>query len=39
MAMEMAGYKPLLVQGHQENIKITHKDDLQYLEHFLNEMT
>jgi 2-C-methyl-D-erythritol 4-phosphate cytidylyltransferase len=39
MAMELAGYKPLLVQGHQENIKITHKDDLQYLEHYLNEMT
>ncbi|MBL1142809.1 MAG: 2-C-methyl-D-erythritol 4-phosphate cytidylyltransferase [Proteobacteria bacterium] len=39
MAMELAGYNPMLVQGHQENIKITHKDDLQYLEHFLNEMT
>ncbi len=39
MAMEMSGYKPMLVQGHQENIKITHKDDLQYLELYLNEMT
>ncbi len=39
MAMEMAGYKPLLVQGHQENIKVTHKDDLQYLKLYLNEMT
>jgi 2-C-methyl-D-erythritol 4-phosphate cytidylyltransferase len=39
MAMELSGYKPMLIQGHQENIKITHKDDLQYLEHYLNEMT
>jgi 2-C-methyl-D-erythritol 4-phosphate cytidylyltransferase len=39
MAMELSGYKPLLVQGHQENIKVTHKDDLQYLELFLNEIT
>jgi 2-C-methyl-D-erythritol 4-phosphate cytidylyltransferase len=39
MAMELEGYKPLLVQGHQENIKITHKDDLQFLEHYLKEMT
>jgi len=39
MAMELSGYKPLIIQGHLENIKITHKDDLQYLEHYLNEMT
>jgi len=39
MAIELSGYKPLLVQGHQENIKVTHKDDLQYLELFLNEIT
>lgn len=39
MAMELLGYRPMLVQGHQENIKVTRKDDLQYLELFLNEMT
>ncbi len=38
MAMELSGYKPMLVQGHQENIKITHKDDLKHLELYLNEM-
>lgn len=38
MAMELAGYKPLLVEGHQENIKITHKDDLQYIDLYLTEM-
>ena len=35
MAMELAGYKPLLIKGHPENIKITHKDDLQYAEMYL----
>lgn len=39
MAMELSGFKPMLVQGHQENIKVTHKEDLQYLEHYLSEMT
>ncbi len=39
MAMELSGYKPMLVQGHQENIKITHKDDIQCLKLYLNEMT
>jgi len=39
MAMELSGYNPILVHGHQINLKITHKDDLEYLEHYLNEMT
>jgi len=38
MAMERLGYKPLLVQGHQENIKVTHKDDLETLKLYLNGM-
>ncbi|MGB1800788.1 MAG: 2-C-methyl-D-erythritol 4-phosphate cytidylyltransferase [Gammaproteobacteria bacterium] len=38
MAIELSGFKPLLVKGQQENIKITHKDDLKYLETYLNEM-
>ena len=38
MAIELSGFKPLLVVGQQENIKITHKDDLKYLETYLNEM-
>lgn len=37
MAMENCGYKPMLVQGHQENIKVTHKDDIQHLELYLNK--
>jgi 2-C-methyl-D-erythritol 4-phosphate cytidylyltransferase len=37
MAMELCGYKPMLVQGHQENIKITHKDDIQHLELYLDK--
>ena len=39
MAMEHSGYNPVLVQGHQENIKITHKDDLMYMEMYLKRMT
>lgn len=38
MAIELSGFKPLLVKGHQENIKITHKDDLKYLKTYLNGM-
>ena len=38
MAIELSGFKPLLVKGEQENIKITHKDDLKYIETYLNEM-
>lgn len=36
MAMELSGYKPMLVQGHPENIKITHKDDLMYMKMYLD---
>jgi len=39
MAMELSGHKPMLVKGHQENIKITHKDDLQYIKTYLNKVT
>ncbi len=38
MAMERLGYKPVLVQGHQENIKITHQDDLQYLQSYFDRV-
>jgi 2-C-methyl-D-erythritol 4-phosphate cytidylyltransferase len=38
MAIERAGYQPLLIQGHHENIKITHKDDLQPLKLYLDRM-
>jgi 2-C-methyl-D-erythritol 4-phosphate cytidylyltransferase len=38
MAMERLGYKPILVQGHQENIKLTHKDDLESLKTYLDRM-
>ncbi|MCZ6802537.1 MAG: 2-C-methyl-D-erythritol 4-phosphate cytidylyltransferase [Proteobacteria bacterium] len=37
MAMELSGYKPLLVQGHPENIKVTHKEDLKYMEMYLDQ--
>ncbi len=36
MAIERIGYQPLIIEGHHENIKITHKDDLQYLELYLD---
>ncbi len=38
MAMERLGYKPLLVHGHQENMKLTHKDDLESLKTYLDRM-
>ena len=38
MAMERLAYKPLLVLGQQENIKITHKDDIQHLKLYLDRM-
>ncbi len=37
MAMELSGYKPLLVQGHPENIKVTHKEDLKYMKMYLDQ--
>jgi len=36
-AMEYAGYQPLLVEGHHDNIKITHPDDLALAEYFLGK--
>ncbi len=38
MAMERLGYKPILVHGHQENIKLTHKDDLESLKTYLDRV-
>ena len=37
MAMELAGYKPMLIQGTHSNIKITDQNDLKYLESFLKQ--
>ena len=37
-AMEFAGYCPLLVQGHEDNIKITRPDDLRLAELYLTEL-
>ncbi len=34
-AMERAGYAPLLVEGHADNIKITHPEDLTLAELYL----
>ena len=34
-AMELAGHAPLLVEGHADNIKITHPEDLALAELFL----
>ena len=36
-AMELAGYKPLLVEGRVDNIKITHPEDLSLAEHYLKQ--
>ena len=38
MAMELAGYKPMLIQGTHSNIKITDQNDLKYLESFLRQV-
>ena len=35
MAMELSGYKPKLVLGQSENIKLTHKDDLESVKNYL----
>lgn len=37
-AMEHAGYCPLLVQGHEDNIKITRPADLRLAENYLAEL-
>jgi len=36
-AMEYGGYQPLLVEGHHDNIKITHPDDLALAEYYLGK--
>ena len=36
-AMEHAGHRPLLVEGHADNIKITRPDDLPLAEFFLSQ--
>ena len=37
MAMELAGYKPRLVEGHGDNIKITRPEDLALAAFFLQQ--
>lgn len=36
-AMELAGHKPLLVEGHADNIKITRPEDLALAEYYLKQ--
>ena len=36
MAIELQGFHPKLVEGHHENIKITHKDDLEQAKIYLS---
>lgn len=36
-AMELAGYRPLLVEGHADNIKITRPEDLALAEFYLQQ--
>lgn len=38
-AMELAGYKPRLVPGRRQNIKVTHKDDIALAELYLKQVT
>lgn len=38
-AMERAGYRPKLVPGHSDNLKITHPDDLALAEFYLQRQT
>ena len=37
MAMELRGYTPLLVPGHADNLKLTHKDDLASVSAWLDK--
>jgi len=37
-AMEFAGFKPLLVEGRSDNIKITQPADLKMAEFIINSM-
>lgn len=36
-AIELAGYQPLLVEGHSDNIKITRPEDLDLAAFFINQ--
>lgn len=36
-AMELAGYQPLMVAGHHDNIKITRPEDLALAAHYLRQ--
>ena len=38
-AMELAGYKPMLIEAHEDNIKITRAFDLQLAELFLKNQS
>ena len=35
-AMELAGYSPVIVEGSENNIKVTNPEDLQLAEYYLN---
>ena len=35
-AVELAGFKPLLVEGHADNIKITRQEDIDLAMYFIN---
>ncbi len=37
-AMERQGYQPRLIEGHGDNIKVTHKEDLALASHFLSSI-
>jgi 2-C-methyl-D-erythritol 4-phosphate cytidylyltransferase len=34
-AVEKLGYRPMMIQGHSDNIKVTTSDDLALAEHYL----
>lgn len=36
-AVELLGYQPVMIEGHNENIKITHPDDLALAQKFLTK--
>ena len=39
MAMELSGYQPVLVEGHPDNVKLTHKDDINSIETYLKKIS
>ena len=34
-AVELMGFQPLMVEGHRDNIKVTHANDLALAEYYL----